>query len=222
MDTTQAPPMQTVHEQAPQLLSQGGSTLEVVRGVVAPAEAETVQQRVQKALATAFRTMQAWCSELATMSQQRCGTAMAGRSLLAGGAEEIVLAKKASLDATIQDARLVSGAQAEVTALKSAAEKLRVQAAATSGSSAGVSGQGDFAQLADLLDSRAKVYQQVADLLQEPAVAPTLSPAEMDALRMIAAKQQCSIFLAEAQVGCGTAATETVRTSRRAYAAACA
>merc|ERR1719323_377083 len=93
-------------------------------------------------------------------------------------------AKRAATDAVTSDAKMLSSVTALKTSLEHGAQLLR----ASSGTEVeGVTGRGEFVKLAESYEARAKMYQQISELLKaaQALEAPSASPQERDAMTMV-------------------------------------
>merc|ERR1712176_1090238 len=74
--------------------------------------------------------------------------------------------------------------------------------------------QGDFARLAEEHEVRARVYKQIAEMIQIPAASAQLSAQEWDALLLVKVKEGCNMMTQRSIDGVGHVRART--------AAACA
>jgi len=141
----------------------------------------------EKAQAQLHSTMQA--------VNERLDTAQSGKRLLDDGGDSIIdvlLAKSASVDAAAHDALLVrqvrstAAAYAESTTTLHFAARELVSAAA----------QTECIILAETHSSRAKIYEQVAFVLGDPALAPAMIGPEWDAIAILQAREKGKAVMA--------------------------
>jgi hypothetical protein len=122
----------------------------------------------------------------------RIETARAGKRLLDDGGEAVVVAKKATLDASDIDKNVAQSVQFAILKLDDSAAKLR---GIQSGPEAG-----DFisrecaAKLADEHELRAKVFRQIAEMLKDPISSLAMNLAEWDAHSFVKAKSGCAVI----------------------------
>jgi hypothetical protein len=145
----------------------------------------------------------------------RVEVAKAGKRLLDEGGEAIarlVAAKKTALEAAAVDRDFANRVQSAILLLEDSATLLK-KSSLNNVAESGVS-QEDFARLIEEHEDRARVYRQVAGMIQAPAATIELSVQEWDALAMVKVKEGCSVMTQKTTVGVGHVKTRT--------AAACA
>lgn len=127
------------------------------------------------------------------VAHDRVETAKAGKKLLDDGGEhaaQVVVAKKACLDAAKIDRGVAERVQCAIGMFDDSAVKLR---ALQSRHEAGYVSLGDdnLGQLAEEHEMRASTYRQIATMLEEPIGSVDMDLAEWDALSLVKVKDGC-------------------------------
>jgi hypothetical protein len=128
--------------------------------------------------------------KLRQTANDRIETAKAGKRLLDDGGEsvaQVVVAKKACLDAAEVDSDIAQKVQSAVFLFVDSAAKLRAVPAGQK-----VNGSCNLSQLAEAHEKRASIYRQIAEMLEAPTIPVEMNLSEWDALSIVKVKDGLS------------------------------
>lgn len=203
----------------------GASGAGLVAAPPRPAEEEgpprAVQERALDAVEATWLAMRQHVEAALKALGSRVAQAREGKGLLDRGGEPAIAAKQASADAAGADAKVLQEVQAAIRLMDTAAGRLRDPTMAGP-QVQGITGTETFTELAQGFETRARVYRQVANLLQQPTAPPAASPVEEDAMLILQVKRGGQSWCSKAGAECTSATHSIVDGSKRALRSACA
>jgi len=176
--------------------AQSGSTSIVPQSSLAfmPASLQELQERARAGFQATSQIVMEQVELTRQATHDRVNIARAGKKLLDEGGEvaaQVVLAKRASLDASDIDKSIATRVHVAIAKLDDSVAKLKIAQSAQHVEEQNA-GNHDFCQLAGEQEKRADACRRIAQMLETPASSASMSPEEFDAMLIVQAKMGCA------------------------------
>jgi hypothetical protein len=157
--------------------------------ITLPTPLQSLQERTHGSLQTIWDFMTDRASVAKQVAGDRVEIARAAKELLDRGDDvvELLLAKKASIDAAEVDHTIAGKLLRALSLFQDSLAQLRIDAAAVQVSS--------FVELSQNHEERLATFTQITNLLEERSHSIELSPSESDAITILQAKEGCAKLL---------------------------
>jgi hypothetical protein len=172
---------------------------------------QALQERAQAKLHSTYEIVKTQVDIAKQATSDRVETARAGKRLLDEGGEPIVqllLARKASIDAAEMDKSIAEQLQVNIAALDESVSRLKAVQSLEESQRYG------FSQLADDHRARCASLRQIADMLDTRAPYAEMNAAQEDALTLVSARTACSNLLERTAEGFESIKRKTVTNVR--------
>jgi len=159
-----------------------------------PASLQDLQDRARAGFQATSQIVMEQVELTRQATHDRVNIARAGKKLLDEGGEvaaQVVLAKRASLDASDIDKNIATRVHVAIAKLDDSVAKLKIAQSAQHVEEQNA-GNHDFCQLATEQAKRADACRRIAQMLETPASSASMSPEEFDAMIIVQAKMGCA------------------------------